>query len=56
MAISFHVLAANGVFRGALGERLDAVLKETAQRCGALLDLRDIDVVNRSGFSGGRFV
>jgi hypothetical protein len=32
-------------FRGALGERLDAVLRDTAERCCALLDLRDIDVV-----------
>ena len=45
MAINFHVMAANSVFRGVLGERLDAVLRETAERCCALLDLRDIDVV-----------
>jgi hypothetical protein len=45
MPISFHVMAANGAFRGVLGERLDAVLSETADRCCALLDMRDIDVV-----------
>jgi Predicted Zn-dependent protease (DUF2268) len=45
MAINFHVMAANGVLRGALGERLDAVLRETAEQCRALLCLRDIDVV-----------
>src|ERR1700684_3273224 len=45
MAINFHVMAANGVLCGVLGERLDAVLRETAERCCALLDLRAIDVV-----------
>ena len=45
MAISFHVMAANGVLIGAVRERLDAVLNETAATCSALLDLPDLDVI-----------
>jgi uncharacterized protein YjaZ len=45
MAISFHVMAANGALIGVVRERLDAVLNETAAISSALLDLPDVDVI-----------
>lgn len=44
MAITFHVFASNRVLSGVVRTHLDAVLKETAETCSALLDLPDIDI------------
>jgi uncharacterized protein YjaZ len=45
MAISFHVMAANGALIGVVRERLEIVLGETAVTRSGLLDLPDVDVI-----------
>ena len=45
MAIQFHILTANGAFRGEARERLDAALADAVSACSERLILDDIDVV-----------